>query len=328
MATTLRRRGMLAGVLILGIGLLHVSSSSATGLRSPRPSTAAPIVPAPAPTPQSPPPAVDPPARPPAQPVVVPVAFSAPPGVWAVRQPRRGERVTAGATLPAIPAASRARTVSVRIGGRPPVPYLTNAATVGELLGAMHVRVAPTDEIRPDPAGPLRAGERVVVVRIRRVVRTVRVPALFHTVYEYSPLLTPGTQRLLRRGTTGEVSRTVVLTYRNGRRVSRTVAGHRTLVRAVPEVVLEGPGTTAGHGGAIGEASWYTMCTGMTAASPWLPYGTVVTITNLADGRSIRVVIDDHGPWGVQGRILDICEPAFQRIAPLAQGVAEVRVGW
>ena len=54
--------------------------------------------------------------------------------------------------------------------------------------------------------------------------------------------------------------------------------------------------------------------------------GTVVTVTNLEDGRTVQVVINDRGPFG--GRIIDLSNEAFARIAPLSQGVAQVRLAW
>jgi rare lipoprotein A len=51
-----------------------------------------------------------------------------------------------------------------------------------------------------------------------------------------------------------------------------------------------------------------------------------VTVTNLANGRSIRVVINDRGPFG--GRIIDLSEEAFSALASLGTGVIDVRLTW
>ena len=40
------------------------------------------------------------------------------------------------------------------------------------------------------------------------------------------------------------------------------------------------------------------------------------------------MIIDDSGPYGVPGRIIDLCETAFARLAPLSRGVLDVTVGW
>jgi rare lipoprotein A len=62
----------------------------------------------------------------------------------------------------------------------------------------------------------------------------------------------------------------------------------------------------------------------MTAAHKSLPFDTRVRVTNLSDGRSVIVRINDRGPY-VDGRCLDLSRAAFEAIAPLDAGVATVR---
>ena len=65
----------------------------------------------------------------------------------------------------------------------------------------------------------------------------------------------------------------------------------------------------------------------MTAAHPWLPFGTRVTVTDVATGRSVTVVIDDRGPFG-PGRIIDLSPEAFGALEPLGRGVLHVQLSW
>ena len=63
----------------------------------------------------------------------------------------------------------------------------------------------------------------------------------------------------------------------------------------------------------------------LTAAHPDLAFGTRVRVTNLENGKSVVVRINDrYQP--IKGRIIDLSEAAFQRIAPLARGVIPVTV--
>ncbi len=75
-----------------------------------------------------------------------------------------------------------------------------------------------------------------------------------------------------------------------------------------------------------GTASWYRR-SGLTAAHPSLPLGTEVDVTNVETGRSVTVVINDRGPY-VPGRIIDLSDDAFSRIASLADGTCRVRLAW
>ena len=63
----------------------------------------------------------------------------------------------------------------------------------------------------------------------------------------------------------------------------------------------------------------------LTAAHRELPLGTVVDVTNLANGKSVRVRINDRGPF-VHGRIIDLSRAAAKEIGLLGPGVGEVRV--
>lgn len=63
----------------------------------------------------------------------------------------------------------------------------------------------------------------------------------------------------------------------------------------------------------------------LTAAHKKLPFGTQVMVTNLANGRSVQVRINDRGPF-VSGRIIDLTKAAAKEIDMLGAGVAGVRI--
>lgn len=63
----------------------------------------------------------------------------------------------------------------------------------------------------------------------------------------------------------------------------------------------------------------------LTAASRTLPLGSVARVTNLANGRSVDVCINDRGP-NVRGRGIDLSRRAAQEIGLVHKGVGRVRV--
>jgi len=63
----------------------------------------------------------------------------------------------------------------------------------------------------------------------------------------------------------------------------------------------------------------------LTAAHRDLPLGTVVDVTNVETGASVRVRINDRGPF-VRGRIIDLSRSAAQRVGVIGPGVAKVRL--
>ncbi len=74
----------------------------------------------------------------------------------------------------------------------------------------------------------------------------------------------------------------------------------------------------------IGTASWYNHIPGNYCASLRFPKGTRLLVTNLANGKSVIVTVNDRGPFN--GRIIDLERTAFSQIASLSSGLARVRV--
>jgi rare lipoprotein A len=62
-----------------------------------------------------------------------------------------------------------------------------------------------------------------------------------------------------------------------------------------------------------------------TAAHRGLPFGTRVAVTNLDNGRSVTVRINDRGPF-VKGRVIDLSHAAAVQLGMLQRGVVKVRV--
>lgn len=89
----------------------------------------------------------------------------------------------------------------------------------------------------------------------------------------------------------------------------------------------------------IVKASWYgpgfnghVTATGerfnddkLTAASTNLPLGSVVKVTNPENGRSVKVRINDCGPY-VHGRNMDLSKRAAEKIGITHRGVAHLKV--
>lgn len=63
----------------------------------------------------------------------------------------------------------------------------------------------------------------------------------------------------------------------------------------------------------------------MTMAHPTLPFGTKVRVTNLRNGRSVVVRVNDRGPF-VGKRIADLSHAAAAEIGLLRRGVGKARI--
>lgn len=85
-----------------------------------------------------------------------------------------------------------------------------------------------------------------------------------------------------------------------------------------------------------GKASWYALggmtASGeradprqLTAAHPTLPFGTLVKVENLRNGRTVTVRVNDRGPFR-SGRIIDVSRRAAEQLGFRSAGVARVRI--
>lgn len=63
----------------------------------------------------------------------------------------------------------------------------------------------------------------------------------------------------------------------------------------------------------------------MTAAHNTLPFGTRIKVTNVKNGRSVKVTVNDRGPH-VKGRIVDVSRKAARKLDLVDAGVVPVQL--
>jgi rare lipoprotein A (peptidoglycan hydrolase) len=62
-------------------------------------------------------------------------------------------------------------------------------------------------------------------------------------------------------------------------------------------------------------------------ASPTLPFGTVLTVTNDVTGASTTCTVDDREAAGYP-RVVDMSYSGFSQLADPSQGVVDVTISW
>jgi hypothetical protein len=119
-----------------------------------------------------------------------------------------------------------------------------------------------------------------------------------------------------------------------------TVAPTTTTTSAAPapapvvaSVAVPAPTTTttapAPSNTASGIATWYYWNTGQ-CASPWLPHGTEVTVTNQANGATASCLVTDTEAAG-GSHVIDLDTSVFEAIAGpegLSAGALSVTISW
>lgn len=78
----------------------------------------------------------------------------------------------------------------------------------------------------------------------------------------------------------------------------------------------------------VGDASWYRFRGGLFAASPDFKAGTILQVTNLENGKTVDVTVNDYGPDRKlhPTRVIDLDAVAFAKIASLGDGLARVKI--
>jgi len=216
----------------------------------------------------------------------------------------------------------RAVRIRLRVDGETS-DLITNAPDVGYLLDSLGVILKRHDQVRPPVHASLADGDVVSVTRVRYDTRSEQTEIPFTTKTRETDRLVRGQRQVKRAGVPGLEEVRFRVRLEDGKPAARQVLSRKRVRNPVSEIVLVGtrdPNTQSGT------ASWYHR-SGMVAAHKTLPKGTQVRVTNLANGRTVTVVIDDRGPF-VKDWIIDLSDDAFARLAPLSTGLIRVRLEW
>ncbi|MGE5425721.1 MAG: RlpA-like double-psi beta-barrel domain-containing protein [Bacillota bacterium] len=78
----------------------------------------------------------------------------------------------------------------------------------------------------------------------------------------------------------------------------------------------------------VGKASWYRYKGGLFAASPDFKAGTLLKVTNLANGKAVTVTVNDFGPDRKlhPDRVVDLDAVAFAKIASTKDGIIRIKI--
>lgn len=96
---------------------------------------------------------------------------------------------------------------------------------------------------------------------------------------------------------------------------------------AVEKKIEEGVASWYGpnfHGKLTANGEKYDMY-GLTAAHRTLPFNSIVKVKNLDNGRSVKVRINDRGPYA-KNRIIDLSKKAAQKLDMIGAGTAHVQL--
>jgi rare lipoprotein A (peptidoglycan hydrolase) len=94
-----------------------------------------------------------------------------------------------------------------------------------------------------------------------------------------------------------------------------------------PATTTEAPAPAVTTDAERGQATWYAAAPAGMCASPTLPFGTVVTVTNVGTGASTTCTVDDREQAGYP-RVVDMSPSGFAQLADPSEGVVDVTISW
>ena len=253
-----------------------------------------------------------------------------------------------------------AKYVTVTIGGK--TQKITAVGTVADALKAAKVEVDSSDAVNPGLGTPLSDGMKITLTMVDQKSQKRRVAVPFSTKKVEDSSLPKGEIKVITKGVNGINEETWTVVFKDGKKVSEKKVSNKVVNAPVTQVVKVGTKTasssspstrssSASHRSTASQSSdpvtSGTTClastygegdgtaggptasgetfdpSAFTAASKTLPLGSTIRVTNVSNGRTVTVRINDRGPY-VGGRCLDLSTAAMNAIAP-GQGLVTVR---
>lgn len=217
----------------------------------------------------------------------------------------------------------RAHEMRVTIDGREQV-FHTRAVTVGQALEESMLTIDTDDIVKPNRETFAESGMSVVVTRVEIEELSIEKSIPFEKKVSEDNDLSWRKNIVTQKGENGVKKLTYRVSKHDGKEVNRKLLNTETIKEPITEITTQGTLVKLGKSH-TGGASWYAWTGTMAAANPWLPKGSFVRVTNVDNGKSVIVVINDRGPF-VPGRIIDLDKVAFAKIASIGAGVINVKM--
>lgn len=233
--------------------------------------------------------------------------------------PEYAARLTTGMTL----FVTRTHVISVQADGAQK-SYAVLATSVGEALVEVGVTLDEDDIVQPARAAVAARGTTIVVTRVDIREEVIEKSVAFEKKANEDDKLSWRKTVVTQKGEKGTDRLVYRVSSHDGKEVNRKLVRTERIKEPVTEIVTQGTYVKLGKSH-TGGASWYAWTGTMAAANPWLPKGSYVKVTNVDNGKSVIVVINDRGPF-VPGRIIDLDKVAFAKIASVGAGVINVKM--
>jgi uncharacterized protein YabE (DUF348 family) len=234
--------------------------------------------------------------------------------------PKGEEKVFSGTKI----IIQRAKKITLKEGGKNKEVYSLQSTVEEAIWENKEITLGEDDFTAPVRKTLIKDGMVIAVTHVLIKEEIKNEPIAFKTVKNEDDSLGWQTVKTTQKGEAGNRQVKYRIVYYDGKEISRKILEKSITKDPTDEIVTQGTLVKVGkvH---TGVASWYAYTGTLAAANPWLPMGSYVRVTNKDNGKSVIVKINDRGPFG-NGRIIDLDKVAFEKIAPLGQGTANIKM--
>lgn len=233
--------------------------------------------------------------------------------------PAKEEKLTSGSRI----FLRRAHHFSLVVDGKEE-KRVSLASSASSALEEAGVVLDEDDMVLPSREAVLSENLEVQVIRVEISEEVTEKGLAFKTEVVEDEGLSWRKKVVVQAGEKGVERSLYRVSRHDGKEVNRKLIERTITKEPVTERVTQGTLVEVGKSH-TGGASWYAHTGTLSAANPWLPFGSYVRVTNTENGKSVIVKINDRGPFG-GGRIIDLDKVAFQEIASLGTGVVNVKM--
>lgn len=211
--------------------------------------------------------------------------------------------------------------------------YVT-AKTVRQALEERGIELTQLDQVQPKRSFLIQNKMKIIVTRVKIQEITKKEPVQFKIIVKKNSQIGWRKKKIKIFGEKGSQKIKYRITYKNGKIISQVVLEKKIIKKPISQIELQGTYLKLGKINS-GQGSWYEQTAKLKnkfpsvvnnfAASTTIPKGGYAKVTNISNGKSVIVQINDYGPK-IRGRIIDLDKVAFQKIASVWRGVINVKV--
>ena len=234
--------------------------------------------------------------------------------------PQVDEKVFSGSNI----IIQRAKKITIKEGGKSRDVYSLQSTVEQAIWENKDIVLGDDDITLPSRQTLLKNDLKIAVTHVLIKEEVKDEPIAFKTVTNEDDKLGWRIKKTTQKGVAGNRQVKYKVVLYDGKEISRKVLEKNITQDPVDEIVTQGTFVKTGKSYS-GVSSWYAYTGTMAAANPWLPMGSYVKVTNKDNSKSVIVKINDRGPFG-NGRIIDLDKVAFEKIASLGQGTANIKM--